>query len=55
MLAFLSLLSVEVTGVNLQPLTHNFYYIIKGPQFGGPHDTSLPQTHYHLPDPWFPI
>lgn len=34
MLTFPSLLSVEFTGVNLQPLTHNPHYIIKGPQFG---------------------
>lgn len=34
MFIFLSLLSFEVTGANLQPLTHNPYYIIKGPQFG---------------------
>lgn len=34
MLIFLSLLSFEVTGINLQPLTPNLYYMIKGPQFG---------------------
>ena len=34
MVPFLSLLSFEVAGVNLQPLAPNPYYITEGPQFG---------------------